>query len=86
MFRSGRPVAPAEQPDVIRKANFWLKPALLGSKLVLASSDLSRVKVIRTDSATGRKEERVFDCGEGRPAPEFWLRNGDIIEVPEKSP
>ncbi len=68
-----------------RHTPFWLKPVLLQSKLVLVSSDLSRVKVTRRDPATGQKREWVVDCSEASPAPDFWLRDGDKIEVPEKT-
>lgn len=69
----------------ITKASFWLKPALRQSNLLLASSDLSRVKVTRSDKATGQKREWVLDCSDPKPAPAFWLRDGDVIEVPEKN-
>lgn len=71
--------------QITTKAPLWLKPALRLSNLLLASSDLSRVKVTRTDKATGRKREWVLDCSDPKPAPAFWLRDGDIIEVPEKN-
>ena len=64
---------------------FWLKPALLRSKLVLVSSDLSRVKVTRHDPASGQERQWVVDCAEASPAPDLWLRDGDKVEVPEKS-
>jgi len=52
--------------------------------LETSSPDLSRVKVKRTDSKTGRVGEWVLDCRAGRQADDFWLENGDVIEVPEK--
>jgi hypothetical protein len=53
---------------------------------VLISSDLSRVKVTRTDPATGQKREWVVDCSKGdAAAPNLWLQDGDRIEVPEKT-
>jgi len=64
---------------------FWLLPVLLESKLVLVSSDLSRVKVTRRDAVTGEKREWVVDCSDSKHAPGFWLRDGDRIEVPEKT-
>ncbi len=73
------------RPGPVNNAAFWLKPVLLQSGLVLASSDLSRVKVSRRDAATGQERQWVVDCSEGSPAPGFWLENGDRIEVPEKS-
>jgi hypothetical protein len=71
-------------PNITLNAPLWLKPALRESNLLLASSDLSRIKVTRRDPASGQKREWVFDCSDGKPAPPFWLRDGDVIEVPEK--
>jgi len=65
--------------------SFALLPVLQSSGLLRASSDLSRVKVKRREGATGQAYELVFDCSNGSgPGPDFWLRNGDAIEVPEK--
>jgi len=83
--------APPGQPPreiwITAATPFWLKPVLLQSKLVLSSSDLSRVKVTRRDPSTGKEREWVVDCskGDSAPAPDFWLRDGDRIEVPEKA-
>ncbi len=64
--------------------SFWLKGHVLSSPWLLTSSDVSRVKITRTGPATGKKERFVVDCSQDKPAPGFWLRNGDVIEVPEK--
>jgi ankyrin repeat protein/N-acetylneuraminic acid mutarotase len=69
----------------VNKAACWIKPVLRDSGLLLASSDLSRVKVTRRDPATGQKREWVVDCSEASPAPDLWLRDGDKIEVPDKT-
>jgi len=61
-----------------------LRPALENSKLLLASSDLSRIKVKRRDPATGKLREWTFDCSNPQSPPDFWLRDGDAIEVPDK--
>jgi hypothetical protein len=61
-----------------------IKPALTESKLLLASSDLAHIKLIRTDPATGQKRELIVDCRNNAPAPSVWLRDGDVIEVPDK--
>jgi ankyrin repeat protein len=83
---SRRPVRYGSAPEKdVTKGTLWLKPALLNSKLVLASSDLSRVKVTRLDPVTGQKREWVVDCSDGKPAPDLWLRDGDVIEVPERA-
>jgi len=79
---------------------------------LLASSDLSRVKVTRHDPKTGRDEVWMVDCtaphtttkanlfwfrngtalpvemsragNDGISSTDLWLRDGDVIEVPEK--
>jgi hypothetical protein len=53
--------------------------------LLLSSSDLSRVKVTRKDPATGKTTEFVVDVPKVRYTPQdLFLRDGDVIEVPEK--
>ena len=89
--------------------------------VLLASSDLSRVKVTRHDQASGKENAWTVDCsdkgssGNGQPpmtpgvslsfeqrlhqivnasggnstseqdmASDLWLRDGDVIDVPEK--
>ena len=67
---------------------YWLGPVLLKSGLVLTSSDLSRVQVTRRDPATGKTRDCTVDC-RGISQNQFsdsdlWLRDGDVIEIPEK--
>ena len=85
-FGPGFPLAPGTSIalNVHTRMPLWLKPALRHSNLLLASSDLSRVKVTRRDPETGRKRELVLDCSDGKPAPPLWLRDEDIVEVPER--
>lgn len=70
-------------PIAISTTCFWIKPALFRSNLVLSSSDLSRVKVSRKTEA-GERKEWIVDCSENATAPDLWLSDGDVIEVPEK--
>ncbi len=58
-------------------------PVLFNSKLLLASSDLSGIKVTRRDPVTGEKREWVVDCSSEKPAADLWLRDGGVIKVPE---
>ncbi len=52
---------------------------------LLSSSDLTRVKVTRQDPATGQPREFLVDTTKTfTESDELWLRDGDIIEVPEK--
>jgi hypothetical protein len=51
---------------------------------LFSNSDLSCVKVIRKATAMGGPaSEWLLDCAGGH-SPDLWLRDGDIIEVPEK--
>lgn len=78
-------ISPEDNVTAIATAvPYWIKPVLINSGLILTSSDLSRVKVTRSDPVSGQKREWMVDCSEGKPAPDLWLRDGDIIEVPEK--
>ncbi len=97
-----------ELPHAIVRSHFWLQQVVNESDVVRTSSDLTRVKVRRTDSATNQPEEATFDLeqvnsnngadnghvqvGRGAtfdpephiPSNDLWLRNGDVIEIPEK--
>jgi ankyrin repeat protein len=64
-------------------ASFMLRSVLDNSKLVRVSSDLSRVKVTRVDPATKKKIEWTIDSTTPSQA-DLWVRDGDVIEVPEK--
>jgi ankyrin repeat protein len=64
---------------------FWIKPALHKTGLLLASSDLAHIRVKRVDPKTGAKREWLLDCSDSASAPDFWLRDGDVIEVPDKT-
>ena len=79
------PNFPGQIIQIGTQVPFWIAPALRGAGLLLSSSDLARIKVTRHDTTTGQKREWVLDCSAGKPAPAFWLRNGDVIEVPEKN-
>jgi ankyrin repeat protein/tetratricopeptide (TPR) repeat protein len=63
---------------------FHLKEALTGSARLLSTSDLTRVKVRRVDPATGQTNEWIFNEQTVDPNNDLWLRDGDVIEVPEK--
>ena len=72
--------------------SFWLEPVLRTANVLLASSDLTRVKIKRTDPATKKVSGIIFNCTRpegnisGQAAPDFWLQDGDVIEVPERNP
>jgi hypothetical protein len=60
--------------------------------VLTSGSDLSRVKVTRRDLKTKKTNEWILDCGQLSPGngypyfncPDLLLRDGDVIEVPEK--
>jgi ankyrin repeat protein len=51
--------------------------------LLRSSSDLSHIKIKRTDPATGKTNEIIADSKISQQN-NIWLRNGDVIEVPDK--
>jgi len=53
-------------------------------KVSQSSSDLSRVKVTRRNPATGQSQTWTLDVRASSPANDLWLRDGDLIEIPEK--
>ena len=79
--------SPSGMPEPVigvrRNEPMMLQPVLENSGLMRASSDRSRVKVTRREPASGRSREWVIDCS-GDYGPDLWLRDGDVIEVPEK--
>ncbi len=65
--------------------SFRLNDVVHSANVILASSDLTRVKVRRTDPATGKKTEMTFNLEKTDPETDLWLKDGDVIELPEKS-
>jgi hypothetical protein len=61
-----------------------LRSVLDQSKLIRFSSDLTRVKVTRRLPGSGQTRSWILNCSDANQAPDFWLRDGDEIEVPEK--
>ena len=62
--------------------SFRLDEVLHAANVLRTSSDLTRVKVTRSGSATEQSREDVLNLFQ--PAKGFWLRHVDVIEVPEK--
>jgi ankyrin repeat protein len=67
---------------------FRLKQVVGGANVLLASSDMTRVKVTRRSSPTANATTLISDLETGgtsyNPATDLWLRDGDVIEIPEK--
>jgi hypothetical protein len=58
-------------------------------RVLRSSSDMSRLKIKRTDPTTKKTTEiaadaQVFMAGKKPIAEDVWLRDGDVIEVPDK--
>jgi ankyrin repeat protein len=66
----------------LNKVSFMLRAVLDRSRLIRFSSDLTRVKVTRRDAATNKNREWILDLS--GTASDLWMRDGDVIEVPEK--
>jgi ankyrin repeat protein len=78
------PMYSSENPDWLMSTSFMIRAVLDYSKLIRFSSDLSRVKVTRHASAKGKPQEWILDCSDPSHVPDFWVRDGDVIEIPEK--
>lgn len=86
------------EPPVVPKtlSLFRLKKVVFAANILRASSDISRVRVQRTNRETGKLEQQVWNLNEiqlstdtqRKPAipsdRDLWLRDGDVIEIPEK--
>ncbi len=76
------PTVPGKPP--LKIGSFRLKDVLYNSNLLLTSSDLTRVKVTRLDPASETKKEMILNLEQTDPQADLWLRDGDIIDVPER--
>jgi hypothetical protein len=90
---------PREKPEKTLYT-FRLKEVVYGANVLRASSDPKRVRVSRLDRATNKNNEWLIDltkvatAGEGNSSStaagklgtghDLWLRDGDVIEIPEK--
>jgi cytohesin len=63
---------------------FRLRETIYASGVLRASSDVTRVTVKRTDPITKEKLELFFNLDKVDPPTDLWLRDGDVIEIPEK--
>ena len=74
-------------PRPLTLSGFRLNEVLRQSGLLRVSSDLTRVRVTRTDPVTKQPTQWIVDLSPGVPydaRTDLWLRDGDVIEVPEK--
>ena len=61
-----------------------LREAIYDAGVLRASSDVTRVTVKRTDPISKEKLELLFNLEKVDPQADLWLRDGDVIEVPDK--
>jgi ankyrin repeat protein len=81
----GRTGAPVSAPKTL--SGFRLRSVMLQANVLRVSSDLSRVKVRRTDPKTKQVQELLFDLATtpaNNDPSDLWLQDGDIIDVPER--
>ena len=71
-------------PVGFNRMRFSLMAVVHDSGLLLSSSDRSRVKVKRTDPDTGEVREWTYNVEKDAGHDDLWVRDGDVIEVPEK--
>ena len=62
--------------------NFWLLPTMHNSELLLNTSDLTRVKVLRPTGGT--TQEFAYNLETVNFPDDLWLQDGDTIVVPDK--
>ncbi len=82
-FQTASMLTPSEYEWSLTHPSFMLRSVLDNSKLIRVSSDLTRVKVTCVDPQTKKKREWIIDCTKPTEA-DLWLRDGDVIEVPER--
>jgi ankyrin repeat protein/tetratricopeptide (TPR) repeat protein len=79
-------IHPGGQPSTPHMSMFWLGSTVRNANVLRASSDLGRVKVRRVDPASKQPREIILNLERADPRIDLWLRDGDVIEVPEKDP
>jgi ankyrin repeat protein len=74
----------ADSPKV-ELSLFRLSDVVRNANVLLASSDLTKVKVKRVEPGGKKNLDMVFNLEKMAPNSDLWLENGDVIEIPEKS-
>jgi ankyrin repeat protein len=67
----------------LRRASFMIRSVLDEKHLILTSSDLAHIHVTRKNPQSGKWHGFILDCSDPEHAAEFWLRDGDVVEIPE---
>lgn len=87
----------SERLEHVRRSTTYSDPILtsflqhddLALHALTSNCDLSRVKVTHKNSKTSQTQTWLIDCSDPNRQPketDLWLRDGDVIEVPLKSP
>ncbi len=63
--------------------SYMVRAVLDQSKLIRFSSDLANVKITRRDAKSNQEQTWTLDCSDFGKSPDLWLRDGDVIEVPD---
>ena len=50
----------------------------------VAASDPDVSAWVAANAGSGKTQSWVLDCSNPNKAPDLWLRDGDVVEVPEK--
>jgi ankyrin repeat protein len=79
-------IHPGGTPSSPQASPFWLGSTVRNANVLRASSDLRRVKVRRVDPSAKQPREIILNLERADPRTDLWLRDGDVIEVPEKDP
>lgn len=86
-YAMGRPGLDASSSGPSPKTeiwSFWLSDVVHQANVILYSSDLTKVKVKRANPQTHQTEEMVFNLEKSASGNDLWLRDGDMIVIPEK--
>ena len=94
---AGPAAVPKEKPEKVL-STFRLKEVVYGANVLRASSDPTRVRVLRREAnqtsewvidltkvrTVGEEQSTSASAGKMWTQHDLWLRDGDVIEVPEK--
>lgn len=74
----------AQPQSTPQSSVFWLGPTVRGANVLRSSSDMRRVKVRRVDPQTKQSREMVLNLEKADLSTDLWLRDGDVIDVPDR--
>ncbi|MFN7138109.1 MAG: ankyrin repeat domain-containing protein [Limisphaerales bacterium] len=83
---TGKPAITTDAPSAEVLSHKWSTYLVQNSGLLLASSDVTRIKVRRTNPRTGETAEFEVNTQINSPPNDLWLMEGDVIEIPDRDP